>query len=790
MIPLITFNNGVFHLNTQNTSYLARIFPTGHLENLYYGKRIKETNDYTPLHEKFGIGYGNSVLYSKDDPTFTLDNICLEYSNNGNGDYRHSPIEVKMGDGSFSTDFLYHSHRIYDGIHKLDPLPCAGGDLTKVKTLEIDLIDEVSDLTLTLIYTVFYECDTFVRKVRLSNGSKESVFIKKLLSMQADLPHSDYTLLTFDGTWIRERHKHEKRLLPGLYVNDSTTGSSSNRHNPLMILKKNNATEFTGDCLAVNLIYSGNHYGAVEVSPFQKTRVMIGINPYLFEWRLNPGEAFTTPEAVLTFSVNGLNGVSGNLHRFIQNHIVRGPWSKRERPILINNWEATYFDFNQNKILSLAREAAKLGMELFVLDDGWFGNRNNDRSSLGDWIVNAKKLPGGLKALADSINEMGMMFGLWFEPEMINEDSRLYQEHPDWAVKIPGRRASQGRNQLVIDLTRQEVRDYLVATISDILASANIEYVKWDMNRHLSDYYSPSLAEKQGEFAHRYILGLYEIIQRIQAKHPQVLFESCSSGGNRFDLGLLCFMPQVWTSDNTDAWERIAIQRGTSYGYPLSTMGAHVSASPNHQTLRNTPLESRFNTAAFGILGYELDLNSLSPAEKRAIKAQVAFYKKHRRLLQFGHFYRLHDSVHGEKSAWMVVSEDKKEALLGFYQRLATPNPPSDIIITYGLDDDLLYRVEARKQSISIKSFGSLINHITPVKIKGDGLIHNTISNYYMLESETESYTAYGDLLNYAGIKIKQQFSGIGYNQDVRLMGDFGSRLYYFKAVDDGNKVM
>ncbi len=789
MKTIITFKDGIFQITTLNTSYIFRILPSGHLENLYYGIKIKSTSDYSSLYEKFGAGYGNSVAYSKEDPTFTLDNICLEYSNNGNGDYRHSPIEVKLGDGSFSTDFVYKSHRIYDGIYEIDNMPFAGGDNTNTMTLEIELIDEISSLILTLFYTSFYKNDTLTRKVRLTNGNKGKISIKKLMSMQLDLPQNDYTMLTFDGAWIRERHKHEKKLISGIYVNESTTGSSSNRHNPLMILKKNDATEFHGHCIAINLIYSGNHYGAVEISPFQKVRIMNGINPYLFEWQLDSGECFITPEAVLTFSASGLNGISQNLHEFIKNHIVRGQWAKRERPILINNWEATYFNFNQSKILSLAKEAAKLGIELFVLDDGWFGNRNNDNCALGDWFVNLKKLPGDLKSLADNINKMGMMFGLWFEPEMINEDSDLYRAHPDWAVKIPGRRPSLGRNQMVLDLARKDVCDYLVEKISDILDSANIEYLKWDMNRHISDYYSVSLAEKQGEFAHRYILGLYDIIKRICAKHPQVLFESCSSGGNRFDLGLLCYMPQVWTSDNTDAWERIAIQKGTSYGYPLSSMGAHVSASPNHQTLRNTPLESRFNTAAFGILGYELDLNSLSPAEKKAIKLQVEYYKNHRRLLQFGRFYRLFDTNNGETSAWIVVSENKKEALLGFYQRLATPNPPSDIIITYGLDDDILYNVEVRKQFIRIKVFGNLINQVSPVKIKEDGLVHNTINNFYMLESEKESYTAYGDLLNNAGIKIKQQFSGIGYNDNVRIMGDFGSRLYYFKAVNDTGKM-
>ena len=781
---MIKKKDNVFHIDTCNTSYIFAVMPGGQLQNLYYGKRIRSTSDYSPLFEKYPIGYGNTVSYSQEDTGCSLDNICLEYSAGGKGDYRLSPIQLVMPDGSYTCDFIYKSYEIIDGVQPIKGLPHAVENGEKVHTLKIELTDKLFDVSLLLYYTCFEKYDTIVRKAQLLNNSEADIFINKMMSFNLDLPERDYSLLTFDGLWVRERCKNERELTSGIIVNQSTTGASSNRHNPFIILKKRNADEFKGNCFGFNLVYSGNHYEAIETTEYNKVRIMSGICPEYFNWQLKSGETFSTPEAVLSFSSNGLNGLSTNMHNFIKKHIIRGEWAHKERPILINNWEATYFDFNEGKLMKLAKEAAKLGIELFVLDDGWFGERNNDTSSLGDWTVNERKLPHSLNGLAKKINDLGMMFGLWFEPEMVNENSNLYRQHPDWTIKVPGRVPSLGRNQLVLDLTRQEVRDYIVQAVCSVLDSANIEYVKWDMNRHISDAYSNNLGKNQGEFYHRYILGLYDILNRICSKYPHILFESCSSGGNRFDLGMLCYMPQVWTSDDSDAVERLKIQSGTSYGYPLCTMGAHVSASPNHQTLRTTPIETRFNVAAFGVLGYELDLTMVSQAELKAIGQQIEFYKQYRRLLQFGQFYRLED-VDSRLSSWMVISEDKKRALIGTYQTLAQPNPSPDILKGAYLEDVVQYTVKVRKQYMSIKAFGNLINHITPVKIKADGVIHTIASNHYMMQTEDEQYVAYGDLINNAGIKLNQQFSGIGYNDKVRVMGDFGSRIYCIDAGDN-----
>jgi len=600
------------------------------------------------------------------------------------------------------------------------------------------------------------------------------------MSMMMDFPEKFNNLHTFDGLWVRERHENKKKLISGLYVNDSTTGSSSNRHNPFIMLSKDTCTQEKGECIGMNLIYSGNHYEAIEVSEYGKVRIMTGINPYQFAWTLEKNEAFYTPEAVISYSADGQNGLSHNMHQFIQNHIVSLFWAYKERPILINNWEATYFDFNESKILNIAKQAKKLGIEMVVLDDGWFGKRADDTSSLGDWTANEKKLGGSLRKLAEKMNQLDLKFGLWFEPEMISENSKLYEKHPDWAVKLPNRETFIGRNQLVLDLTRQEVRDYIVYAVNDVLANAPIEYVKWDMNRHLSEAYSASLGQRQGEFYHRYIKGLYEVMRRVTSEFPKILFESCSAGGNRFDLGMLYYMPQIWTSDNTDANERTHIQQGTSFGYPLSTMAAHISAVPNHQTLRTISIETRFNIACFGVLGYEIDITKLTKAEKKAITEQIKFYKEHRMLFLTGTFSRIESN--DNHVSWQVVSQDKKEAIVLVYQRLAIPNPSGDILIAKGLLEDELYEVSARKQYISIKQFGNLVNQVSPVPITNDGLLQTVVNKVYMLESENEQYQVYGDLLMNAGIKLTQQFSGTGYNDQTRVMGDYASRLYVLKS--------
>jgi len=533
-------------------------------------------------------------------------------------------------------------------------------------------------------------------------------------------------------------------LRTGIYVNDSKTGTSSSRHNPFVMLIKNNCDEQQGVCYAFNLIYSGCHSEICEVTYQGKTRLLTGINPSSFNWVLEAGESFFTPEAVLCYSDGGLNQLSQNLHDFVNNYIVRGYWQKRERPVLINNWEATDFDFNQAKLIKLAKEAASLGIELFVLDDGWFGKRNNDKSSLGDWYVNEKKLPEGISGLASEINKLGLMFGLWVEPEMINEDSELYRSHPDWIIHTPGRKPSYGRNQFVLDLTLPEVRRFISDTMAQVFSQAKIQYIKWDMNRNLSDMYSGALSpERQGEFMHRYVLGLYEILEELTARFPEILFESCASGGNRFDLGMLCYMPQTWT------------------------------------------IETRFNVASFGVLGYELDLTVLFHFDKAAIKEQVKFYKKHRRLLQFGRFYRLSEPLDKDKVLWLCVAEDKKTAIAGLFQGSAKVGLGYDVLRTDGLEDKELYKVSGRKQYISVKAFGNLVNRVLPVKIRGDGVVHTMLSSRYMFGMVKESYQAGGDLLNNCGIKLIQQFSGTGYNENIRILSDYGSRLYIIASMEE-----
>lgn len=787
---MIRTNEKGFILETENTSYIIGIRSGLLLENLYYGRRISENNDFLACMEKFGNEYGNSILnYQNETNSFvTCDNLSMEYSFAGTGDYRELPLETIMPDFTSSQRFYYKDYQIYDGIFsetKNTKMPHAHGD-ESVQTLELVLEDKMFSLELKLVYTVFPKEDVITRRTVLINNGMQKIAIEKIMSMQLDLPETNYKLVTFDGLWTRERHKNTKELVSGAYINESTTGASSNRHNPFICLEKEGCTNDLGECFGFNLIYSGNHYESVEVSPYEKIRILMGIQPKQFSWELNQKEVFYTPEAVLCFSHEGSNDLSQKLSKFTRKHIINSRWEESERPILVNNWEATYFDFNKSKILAIAKEAKELGIEMFVLDDGWFGDRNDDKKGLGDWFVNEKKMGGSLQDLAEKINKMGLDFGLWMEPEMVNENSELYQTYPEWAVKIPERETYLGRNQLVLDYTNPQVCNYIVETICKILASANISYVKWDMNRHITDAYSPTLGNRQKEFHHRYILGVYDVMGRIVSEFPEILFESCASGGNRFDLGMLYYMPQTWTSDDTDVNERVAIQEGTSYGYPISSMGAHVSAAPNHQTLRKSSIETRFSIACFGLLGYELDLTKLTGQEKKIVKNQVEFYKKYRKTLQFGDFYR--EKIHNGNTIWASVAPDKNQAIALLYQSLAKPNSSSDILRVPGLNPLARYHIKVRKIAVSIKEFGSLVNMVSPVHITEDGLMQSLVNKVYMMEGEDEEYTVSGDLLMYAGIKLKQRFIGTGYNSETRLMGDFSSRLYVIEKANDENR--
>ena len=779
----IANENKDFHLATRNTSYILGILESGHLANLHYGKRLNFKNSYESLYKAFSLAAGSSTNYSIETGHFCLDSTCLEAPGYGKGDYREPSIEMNFVDGTRICDFLYESYKVYDGENPLEGLPHAFKNNDDVETLEITLKDNITEITMILSYTVFYERDVITRSTRLFNNGTEAAVIEKLMSFNIDFKESDFEIMTLDGKWIRERHINIRKLKEGTVFIDSKKGVSSANHNPFFSLKRKNTDEQTGECYGFSLIYSGNHLGLAEVSPHDFTRVQMGINPFDFNWRLEPGESFQTPEAVLTYSDSGLNGMSRNFHELINNNIINPAWQGKERPILINNWEATYFDFDEKKLLKLADEAVKLGMELFVLDDGWFGKRDDDHTSLGDWFEDKKKLPGGLERLSKKLHAMGLQFGLWVEPEMINSDSILYRDHPEWVIKTPSRPASEGRFQLMLDYANPEVIEYMYEALSSLFIRANLQYIKWDHNRNISDLYSNALPpERQKEQAHRYVLGLYNLLKRLKDEFPEILFESCSSGGNRYDLGMLYYMPQTWTSDDTDAVERISIQYGTSVVYPPSTMGAHVSAAPSHQVLRNTPLETRFNVAAFGLLGYELDLTKLSNFDKKAIRQQIEFYKAHRKLLQFGDFYRLCSPFEHNQPLWMVISKDKTEAMLGCYQIMQKPNGGFEHFRMTALDPDKLYDIETRAQFVNIRAFGDLVNHVSPIKLNADGIVHTVVSNNYMFEAEVEKIKAFGDELMFAGLRPNHQFIGTGYTEQTRLIGDYGSRIYYISS--------
>lgn len=774
---MISYTDGTFRLDTQNTSYLFRVTAFGHLESIHYGELLHDQNLEAVLLKHTAM-VGSTVAYDVSDPLYSLDTLSLEWSGIGKGDYRHAPAEIRMPDGSFVTDFKYKGHRITDGCITMTTLPSSYGEPADCRTLEITMTDIQGELTLLMYYTVFPGTDVITRRVVLENNNEKPLVIRSLMSMMIDIPNRNYSLVTFHGGWIKEAHRQDRTLQYGLFVNESTTGASSNRHNPGFLLAEQGASESNGRVYGFNLVYSGNHYEGIELSNQDLVRVMTGINPHCFEWPLGKGERFESPEAIMTFSDQGYNGMSGHFHDFINEHIVRGDWKGKERPVLLNNWEAHFFSFNQSKLMRLAKRAKRLGVELFVLDDGWFGKRNSDNAGLGDYTVNRKKLSCGLPKFAQKINRLGMQFGLWFEPEMVSPDSDLFRAHPEYAVRVPGREPSQGRNQLVLDLCNPKVRDYIVESVRGILTQADISYVKWDMNRHMSDMYSPCLSN-QGEFFHRYMIGLYDILNRIFKDQPQILLESCSSGGNRFDLGMLCYSPQIWSSDDTDPVERLAIQKGLSYLYPLSAIGAHVSSAPHQQTLRPTALSTRFNVASFGCLGYELDLKYLSHMEKREIREQICFYKDHRKTMQFGRFYRL-DAQKVNKLHWQTVAKDGQESVAGFFQTQSTAGEGFDYLPLTGLEVNSKYTVRTRPQPLYVKRFGGLINHILPFHIHPDGFLVNLLNKFYTLTDCVEEYECYGDLL-LSGIKLNNQFIGSYYNARTRLLGDFGSSLYIIR---------
>ncbi|MCT2535976.1 alpha-galactosidase [Aquibacillus koreensis] len=687
-----------FHLQAKETSYIFTILRNNQLGHLYFGKKLEQRESFEHLYDTtIKATTGNEL---KEGETFHLDKIKQEFPAYGTTDFRQPGYQVLQENGSRITDFVYKEHRIYQGKPTLEGLPATYVEQeNEAHTLEISLYDDLIDAEIILYYTVYENYNATVRSAKFINHGQQDVQLPRVMSASVDLFDSNFKMVHLSGAWSRERHVKERKLESGIQSVSSTTGASSIQQNPFLALKRPDATEDIGEVYGFSLVYSGNFLAQIEVDQYDVARVQLGINPFDFNWLLSPNESFQTPEVVMVYSDQGLNGMSQTYHNLYRKRLAKGKWRDKARPVLMNNWEGTYFDFDEEKIYTMAKQSKELGVELFVLDDGWFGTREDDTTSLGDWFVNKKKLPNGIDGLAKKINDLGIGFGLWFEPEMISKNSELYRKHPDWAIQVENRKRSEVRSQYVLDFSRKEVVDYIYKSMAKILEDAPISYVKWDMNRPMTEIGSAYLgADRQQELPHRYILGVYDLYDRLTTAFPHVLFESCASGGGRFDPGLLHYAPQGWTSDDTDAVERLKIQYGTSYAYPVSSMGAHVSAIPNHQLHRSTSLKMRGDVAYFGQFGYELDVTKMSTEEKEMTKRQIVFYKENRNLIHNGVFYRMESPFDGDGNvtSWMIVSENQDEAIVGRFQVLAKPNVGSGRILLKGLHPTYQYQVEGR----------------------------------------------------------------------------------------------
>ena len=728
----------LFQLNTPDTTYVIGIVgEEGFLGHVYYGKKIGDVQGAAALMRIYEPPFTPDTN-ARDRLSF-LDCFPTEYSAHGVGDYRESSIRVTTKGGYHAVSLTYVSHEIYKGKRMLPGLPATFGSEEEVTTLAIVCEDKVIGLTAVLEYSVFETADAIARSARILNNSKETVVLNKVMSGCLDMDNRDFEVITLHGSWARERHMERKQLGHGKFMVSSLRGEGGHQEHQFMALLEKNATQIAGDVYGFHLVYSGNFRMLAEVNQFDSVRVMGGIEPEGFQWELKPGESFQSPEMICVFSAQGLGKMSRTFHDLYRNHLIRSPYKDRKRPILINNWEGTYFDFNEEKLLDIAREASRLGIEMLVMDDGWFGNRFDDNRALGDWKVNEEKLKGGLNKLVEGVNALGMKFGIWFEPEMVSPESELYQEHPDWAIAIPGRTPGLARNQYVLDVSRKEVRDYILNLVFGVLHSANISYVKWDMNRPLSDLGSACLnAPNQGELYHRYVLGMYEMQERLLAEFPNLLLENCSGGGARFDPGMLYYSPQIWCSDDTDAIERLKIQEGTALIYPLSAMGAHVSVCPNHTVGRNTPFETRGYVALAGTFGYELDITKLTQEDKRKVKLQTAMYHGFNDLIREGDYYRI--ASYGENhlyDCFQVVSKDKRKSLVFYVQVLNEANKKSRILRLQGLDESLMYKVKELDMDVA--------------------------SSKEMVKDTEKAFT--GELLMYAGLNFE------------RMWGDFRAKI-------------
>ena len=685
----------LFTLHTCNTTYQMKVDQYRVLLHTYYGPHIQD-QDLSTLIQRTDRSFSPNPNEAGADRTYSLDVMPQEYSTCGVGDFRLPSIELELPNGSHTCDLRYCGFQVQKGKYALDGLPAFFDGQEEAETLMIHLEDAAAHIVVTLYFGVFENRDLITRAVRLKNVGEETVSLCQCASLCLDFPRSDLDFITFNGHHLMERCLDRAPVRFGVQSVGSTRGTSSHQHNPFVILCDHNTDEDVGLCYGAMLLYSGNFEAAVECSQYESTRLVMGINPYHFRWVLPPNEEFTAPEAALVCSPSGFGEMSRQFHRAIREHLIRDPYKGKRHPVLINNWEATYFDFTADKLVEIAKEASSLGIELFVMDDGWFGKRNDDNSGLGDWFVNEAKLPGGLEAMVPRISALNMSFGIWIEPEMVNEDSDLYRTHPDWVLRVPGRAPARGRGQLVLDFSRKDVRTHIYGQLKKVLSSADISYIKWDMNRSLTDVWSASLpAGQQGEIYHRYVLGVYDMLECLRRDFPHILIEGCCGGGGRFDGGMLYYTPQIWCSDDSDAIDRLRIQYGTSFCYPVCTMGAHVSAVPNEQNGRVTPLETRGVTAMSGAFGYEMDLGKCTQEEKEVIRRQVETYKARYELLHGGDYYRLTSPFQDNAyTAWEQVSPDRREVLVSVVLGCTHAAPPFRTLRLKGLDPKLNYQVE------------------------------------------------------------------------------------------------
>ena len=766
---MVTTENNYFLLSTLNTSLLLHVTPNKKVVTEYYGNRILSLKEAPSLSRSYPTGQGTSLSYDETHPEISLDYLNAEYSTAGRGDYCWPSLILSNKDGGV-FDFVYQSYQIRKPV-SLSEMPTPHG---AKEELVINCIEPVMKATLLLHYFVYEENDVIGRYVEIRNDNEFPLALSRVESFQLVLPNREYSLVTLYGSWANENNQEEVRIGHGRLVNESTCGLSSNRHNPFFLIKEKGANARGGVCYGFNLVYSGNHEESLELDAFSSLHIQSGISPLYFRKILVKGASFATPMGIMAYTREGTNGLSHTMQHFVNDCVIQPQYKEMVRPVVYNNWEATMFDFNKTKLIALMKKASSLGIELFVLDDGWFGTRNDDSHGLGDWEANTKKIPGGLKALSDIASLHHLRFGIWMEPEMVNEESKCYKAHPDWIIQDHLHKPLKGRHQFTLDLTKKEVQDFIVESVSNVLSSADITYLKWDCNRMMSDF--PAVPSS---FFHDYVLGLYSVLKRITSAFPDVLFENCASGGNRFDLGMLSYFPQNWLSDDTDSFQRYFIQSGAYLGYPLSVCSNHVAAKTSNQMLRLTSLDTKFDVAAFGVLGYELDLNDLSAIDEKVIQGQIAYYKSHRDLFQMGTWSEVASFANGNYASWQVQNGD--ESVIGTFEKFQLPAPEESHLEGLNFKADALYHYVSRQESIPLKKFGHLVNAVSPIHLKEDGLLLNVMNQKKDMQSEVQEGDVSGNALLSSGVFLDQEWSGTGYNKDIRLLGDFGGRLYYIK---------